>query len=261
MEFLNAENPFGAPVYRFGSVSSTMDEAKRLAAAGCRNGTVAVADVQEAGRGRIPGRVWRSEPGESLLCTTVLRFPSLREMPAALTLRVGLAAAAAIERTAPFPPGSVQVKWPNDVLAVQTGTLPSRGKKLCGILCESDGSAVYVGTGFNLAQRAFAPEIREKATSILLETRAETTREALLEAFLSELDSVLRIRGGEWKDRLESRLFRRGESVRFETGAADSGAVVSGTLVGIGPGGEALIAVEGEPVPRAFVSGELRVYD
>ena len=258
METMNVANPFGAPVYRFGRVASTMDEARKLAAGGCPHGTAAVADSQASGRGRTSGRAWLAEPGESLLFTTVLRYPSLRDLPSALTLRVGLAAAAAIESAAPFPLGSVRVKWPNDVLSVRPES--GRGKKLCGILCESDGSAVYVGVGINLTQRAFPPEIEDKAGSILMETGSETSRTGLLERFLSEFAAVLGVSDGGWRRLLEERLYLRGEVVRFEAGAADSGVVITGTLVGVGPGGELLIEPEGEAAPRAFASGELRVY-
>lgn len=261
MEDYSAANPFGAPVYRFERVSSTMDEAKRLAAEGCPQGTVVTADTQEKGRGRIEGRAWRSESGESLLCTTILRYPSLSALPSALTLRVGLAAAEAIEGAAPFPQGSVRVKWPNDVLAVRDSGPRAVGRKLCGILCESDGSAVYVGTGFNIAQRDFPPELRRKAGSIYTETKTAPEKETLLYAFLSGLKEILLDRSDSWRERLESRLFRRGEIVRFETGAADSGRVVEGTLIGIGKAGELLIRPTGEEDERSFVSGELRVYD
>ncbi|MFA6507441.1 MAG: biotin--[acetyl-CoA-carboxylase] ligase [Treponemataceae bacterium] len=261
MESLGSHNPFGAPIYSFKQVSSTMDEARRVAASGCPNGTVVIADIQEAGRGRIAGRSWRSGRGESLLCTTILRFPSLDSLPSALTLRVGLAAAYAIEDVAPFPVGCVRVKWPNDVLAEQAGTSPSVGKKLCGILCEADGSAVYVGTGFNIAQREFPPEISGKASSIFLETMTEPSRESLLTAFLTRLAGVVLDTSNAWKTQLENRLFRRGERVRFETGMADSGVLIEGILVGIGAAGEVLIRADGDTAAKAFVSGELKVYE
>jgi len=261
MDSLRFPNPFGAPIYSFERVSSTMDEARSIAGSGCPSGTVVIADIQEAGRGRIAGRSWRSAGGESLLCTTILRFPSLHSLPSALTLRVGLAAAAAIEDVAPFPAGRVRVKWPNDVLAEQAGTSPTRGKKLCGILCEADGSAVYVGTGFNIAQREFPPEIRGKASSIFLETKMEPSRESLLTAFLSRLADIVPDTSNKWRTQLENRLFRRGERVRFEIGAADSGILIEGVLVGIGADGEVLIRADGDAEAKAFVSGELKIYD
>ncbi len=253
-----AINPFGAPIRHFERVSSTMDEARKLAAEGCPHGTVAAADFQESGRGRVRGRLWDAEEGAALLCTTILRFGSISRMPAALTLRAGLAAAEAIEATGGFSHGRIQVKWPNDVLALIPGTLPSLGRKLCGILCESDGEAVYVGTGFNIAQSRFPSDIAGKATSMLIETGDAPRREAVLAAFLERLRSI--IADERWKERLEARLFRKDERVVFETGAADSGKLVEGTLAGIGAGGELLIRPDGESNPRAFVNGELKVY-
>jgi len=261
MEDPASRNPFGSPVYRYGRVSSTMEKARGLAAEGCPHGTVAMADFQESGRGRIPGRTWSAEPGSALLCTTVLRFSSFAAVPPALTLRVGLAAAEAIEEVGAFPPDRIKLKWPNDVLAESGGPAPSSALKLCGILCESDGAAVYVGAGFNIAQKDFPPEISRKATSIFRETGTAPGRDVLLEAYLRKLGAVLGDPGDGWRIRLEQRLFRRGERVRFEAGAADSGAIVAGILVGIGTGGELLIRTGEDAEPKAFASGELKLYD
>ena len=127
METTKVDNPFGAPVYCFDRLTSTMDQARAAAAEGATHGTVIVAEAQDAGRGRIAGRLWRSAPGESLLSTTILRYPSLAALPSALTLRIGLAAAEAIESAAPFQAGFVRVKWPNDVLAVREHAPLARG--------------------------------------------------------------------------------------------------------------------------------------
>ncbi|MDR3146361.1 MAG: biotin--[acetyl-CoA-carboxylase] ligase, partial [Treponema sp.] len=66
MKTLAIANPFGAPVYHRERVSSTMDEARILAAAGEAGGTVIAADFQEAGRGRTRGRTWTADPGKNL---------------------------------------------------------------------------------------------------------------------------------------------------------------------------------------------------
>ncbi len=257
-------NPFGAPSYRIERTGSTMDEGKTLAAEGASSGTVIMADFQEKGRGRVRGRQWVSTPGESLLCTALLRFDSLAAMPEALPLRVGLAAARAIEELSPDLATRVQVKWPNDVVI--------QGRKLCGVLCEGDGRVAYIGTGFNITQRTFPQDLAHKASSLLLETlRAKgldggeeipalcnDSRGRLLEAYLCQLKAILEDASDQWLGDLNGRLFRRGERVRFEAGIADSREVVDGVLAGVGTQGELILQVDGEE--RRYVTGELLVY-
>ena len=131
-------NPFGAPVFYQAETGSTMDDAReivhRFTAEGIpvAEGTVAAAGFQHGGRGRIPARKWDSPPGENLICTTILHFPP----PACITLRTGLAVAETFARFLPAGAGDVEIKWPNDVLCA--------GRKLAGILCESDGRFVYL---------------------------------------------------------------------------------------------------------------------
>ena len=258
MKTIPITNPYGAPVYSMERTPSTMDEARSLAARGVLSGTVIMADMQEAGRGRIPGRTWTSAAGESLLCTAILRYATFRDIPAALSLRAGLAAARTIELVAPELEGRVRVKWPNDVLVVSEDGV---GKKVCGILCESDGAAVYIGSGFNLLQEAFPAGIAGKASSIRLETGRRIDRTAVLETYLGELRRILDPSAdAAWREELEARLYRRGQRVEFEPGLADSGRSVFGVLEGIGPGGELLIRPDGEVPLVSFPTGELRVY-
>ena len=135
------QNPWGgAPIWVRERTSSTMEDARELARAGCPSGTVVVAGFQEKGRGRVPGRVWISAPGESLLATVVVNladtaFP-LRQLP----LRAGVAAALAVEETTGIAP---RIKWPNDLMW--------NGKKLAGLLCEASGGTGLIGIGMNLA--------------------------------------------------------------------------------------------------------------
>jgi BirA family biotin operon repressor/biotin-[acetyl-CoA-carboxylase] ligase len=245
-------NPFNAPVYHEESVSSTMDISRSLAAQGSPHGTVVAADFQEAGRGRIHGRAWRMEKELSLPFTVLLRYNRIEDIPAALTLRAGLAVSLAIEDFAPVLHGKVQVKWPNDIII--------DAKKAAGILCEGDGT-VHVGIGINFAQKEFPAELREKAVSIALAAKSDYTPEqrfVLLEKILSRLYEELQ--GAEdWKNRLEERLYKIDEQVLFIEGAAESGKEIRGRLTGIGEGGELLITAEGETEARAFVTGELRV--
>jgi len=232
-----------------------------LAGRGEPHGTVIAADFQKAGRGRIKGRFWDMEKGSSLAFTILLRFPGVENIPRALTLRAGLALSLAVEDFAPVLAGRVLIKWPNDILI--TGS----ARKLAGILAEADGGIVHIGMGLNVAQKQFPDFLRNKATSISLAIGAAsggeiTTEErfTLLEKILVRLYNEIEAAGGEatdWKSRVESRLYKKGEQISFAEGAADSGKMVNGVLTGIDSGGELLIMPSGGGEPRSFTAGEL----
>jgi BirA family biotin operon repressor/biotin-[acetyl-CoA-carboxylase] ligase len=127
----------------FESLGSTNSYLLEQAAEGAFEGTVAVADHQWAGRGRLDRR-WESPPGSSLL-TSILFRPTFD--PAELhlcTAAVALAAAEACRRVAGVGP---VIKWPNDLLVGEA--------KLAGVLAEADftgdACAVVVGIGINVA--------------------------------------------------------------------------------------------------------------
>jgi BirA family transcriptional regulator, biotin operon repressor / biotin---[acetyl-CoA-carboxylase] ligase len=189
---LNA-SPAPAPlVVTLKRVDSTQRVAFALAADGALDGTVVVADVQTAGRGRH-GRVWEATSGTSLLAS-IVRRPRL---PVArwplLSLVTAVAVAEALEQTAGLP---TRLKWPNDVLAGD--------RKLAGILLESrlwPAPVVVIGVGINLSQRRFAGPLASRATSVFLETGRVLDRDTALPAVVSAL--------GAWHGRLETEGFER----------------------------------------------------
>jgi BirA family biotin operon repressor/biotin-[acetyl-CoA-carboxylase] ligase len=265
------ESPLGAPVWYRDRVSSTMDLARIFAAEGAPHGAVVWAGWQDAGRGRGRERSWGGDAGKNLFCTVIFHYSGVAPhsggaMPEAFTLRVGLAVSLAIEEYAPLLAGRVRVKWPNDIMLL----LPGRGAGKCaGILTESDGKAVYLGMGINVAQEDFPPDLRSKATSILLARRAlepEADAAPDLKRLLFHILGRLRVEfdpgapDGDWRPRLEERLYLRGMPVRFFAGAADRGRTIRGTLAGIGRGGELLLVPQGAREPEAFITGELDVY-
>jgi BirA family biotin operon repressor/biotin-[acetyl-CoA-carboxylase] ligase len=258
MRQLSIYSPFHAPVYHEETVASTMDVSRLLAAQGEPHGTVITADFQQAGRGRVRDRCWNMEKLTSLPFTILLRYPQIESIPAALTLRTGLAAARAIEDFAPALAGKVRIKWPNDIMI--------DARKAAGILTEAGGGTVFIGIGVNMAQKQFPAALQNKAVSIGLAAGINITSEkrfTLLEKILACLyDEIEPPRGAAagWQSRLERRLYKKGEQVRFAEGAAGSEKITEGRLAGLGPGGELLIVPNGESVTRSFITGELRVY-
>jgi len=124
------------------STTSTLDVAHRLAADGAPAGTLVVANEQTAGRGR-GGKSWQSLAGEGLWLTLVER-PKDNSGLGVLSLRIGIAAAEALDRFAAEP---IRLKWPNDLYIDQ--------RKLGGILVEARWREqavewVAIGLGINV---------------------------------------------------------------------------------------------------------------
>jgi len=272
MTTLDMKNPFNAPVYHEEIVSSTMDVSRQLAARGAQSGTVITADFQEAGRGRIRGRIWEMEKGAGLCFTVLLRYSRIEDIPAALTLRAGLAVSLAIEDcvmeaslSKEKSQGMIKIKWPNDIMI--------GGRKAAGILCEANEEVVHIGVGINVTQKEFPVHLREKAANVMANNDQfilnggesfNNVRFYLLEKILNEIYKELdaeesgKDTGGEsWKRRIERRLYKKGEQVLFIEGAAGSGREVRGRLAGIGDGGELIILPENENKERSFITGEL----
>jgi BirA family transcriptional regulator, biotin operon repressor / biotin---[acetyl-CoA-carboxylase] ligase len=158
------------------TTDSTMVDAARLAAAGCPQGTVVVAEEQTAGQGRH-GRSWHSEKGAGLYVSIVLR----PQLPAGsiltLTLALGLAAQEAILHATGI---ACDLKWPNDILA--------GGKKCAGILAHRTGDAVITGIGINVNQETLPADIRGLATSLRVLSGRVQSREDLLVHLLLSVD-------------------------------------------------------------------------
>jgi BirA family biotin operon repressor/biotin-[acetyl-CoA-carboxylase] ligase len=167
------------------STASTNVDAFRLAEDGAAEGTVVLADSQTGGKGRR-GRIWASPAGVNLYCSVVLRPSIMPHEAPQLTFLSAVAAARAIEQTTELTP---EIKWPNDVLI--------SGKKVAGLLnemnAETDGiNFVILGIGINLNMTAdqFPVELRNPATSLLLESGSRVDRSRFTGILLNELDRL-----------------------------------------------------------------------
>ena len=176
----------GKRIFYHRRISSTMDEAERLAIGGVEEGAVILSEEQTGGRGRFQ-RQWISQPG-NLYVSIVLR-PSLQGLPY-VSMICGVAAARAIRKSTGLMP---TIKWPNDV---RIG-----GKKVCGILVQNtlqDNHVQYaiVGIGVNVSLDPIAVGLGDIATSLNIEAGRTVDRQALLRRLLQELDDLyLPLRG------------------------------------------------------------------
>ena len=152
---------------------------KRLAKEGASEGTLALAEFQSAGRGRL-GRSWEVPEGTSVMMSILLRPKFEPQYAPTLTLVMGMAVAKAVKNLG----FDVSIKWPNDVVVSH--------KKICGILTEMgvrDGKIDYavIGVGINVNIKKFPEEMADKATSLYLESGKEFDRSQIpglvMEAF------------------------------------------------------------------------------
>jgi len=163
-------------------IDSTNRFARQLAEEGYPEGTLVMADRQTAGKGR-KGRYWFSLAGKSLTYSFLLRpEEKVPDQCGQLALMVGLALVQALEAIG-FAP---QLKWPNDVLI--------NGKKVAGILLESsiDSGRIHwvvigIGINLNLEMKDFPHEIRNQATSLLIEGKQPVFPEFIIGRFLEKL--------------------------------------------------------------------------
>ncbi|GAB4543861.1 MAG: hypothetical protein Kow0063_37410 [Anaerolineae bacterium] len=206
------------------AVGSTNDELKRLADEGAPEGTLAIADEQVAGRGRLD-RTWIAPAGSSLLMSLLFRPTFLAPTRAQqLTMVCSLAIADAVNQVTGLRPA---LKWPNDLLL--------EDKKLAGVLTESclaltsaasagrevgsgrdDALAwVIVGVGLNvnvdftgesLLRRW--PDLASTATSLSMVLGRPVSRLQLLQSYLVAVETRYNaLRSGisphpEWAARL-----------------------------------------------------------
>lgn len=144
----------------------------------CSDIFVAVAEEQSEGRGQR-GAVWCSAKGENLLFSMLVRPPQLLvsefymlSVVAAVSLRTAMLC---------YGIDSV-IKWPNDIYC--------NGKKLAGILLETDMEASYVsqavvGVGLNVNQQIF-PSMSRQPVSMATICGSVFDCNDVLMAFLKE---------------------------------------------------------------------------
>lgn len=241
---------FGNHILYKEKMDSTNMELKRQAEAGAPEGTLAVTECQQQGKGRR-GREWSSPKGTGIWMSFLLRPLIKPEKVSGLTLVAALAVSRAVEQVTGLKP---QIKWPNDLVLHE--------KKICGILTEMSSEMdfihyVVVGIGINVNRKEF-PEELPFATSLFLEGGREYNRaelaasvlwafEAYYEEFLSRgsLEGLL----AEYN----SRLVNRDSQVQV----IKDGESLQGIARGINARGELL--VETEKGTEVILSGEVSV--
>lgn len=178
----------------YGSVDSTNNVLKGLAADGAPGGTVVLADGQSGGRGRR-GRSFVSPAGVGVYLSYLFKPEGGFEKLAALTGWTAVAVADAIRAACGV---EARIKWVNDLLV--------NGKKVGGILTEAmvtggsgavDACVIGIGVNVNDATGDFPPELAGIATSLSMECGGKSFCRSRLAA---EIIWAMDVLAAKWPD-------------------------------------------------------------
>jgi BirA family biotin operon repressor/biotin-[acetyl-CoA-carboxylase] ligase len=224
---------------------------------GLADGTVMTAHRQTGGKGRR-GRSWDDGDGENIAFSILLTPDMDPGRASMLTIVAAMAVADAINGVLAREKEDLRcgIKWPNDIIMDR--------KKVCGILTEMSAEPdhidyVIIGIGINVNASSFPEELRDRATSILLQSGVRTDRSALISAVLNRFE----LRYGRFletldlsglKEEYEGRLTGLGKKVRV----LDPCGEFEGICRGIDEAG-ALLVETPENGLRRITSGEVSV--
>ncbi len=233
-------------------VDSTNNEARRLADQGAPHGTLVVAELQTAGKGRR-GRFWTSPKGSGIWMSLILRPDFAPEQASMLTLVAAMAVETGIRK---ITGQDCRIKWPNDIVL--------DGKKICGILTEMSTEEdcirhVVVGIGINVNILEFPEEIGKTATSLALKSGKEIRRAPLVNAVMQAWEDYY----GRYRETLDMSGLREEYNGRLvncerEVKVLAPKGEYCGISHGINDAGELLVELENGEL-REVISGEVSV--
>ncbi len=146
------------------------------------NFTFVSADFQSAGRGRN-NRNWKSEKGENLLFSLLIKDESLIKEFKSLSIISALSVIEAID----LP--ELSIKWPNDVYY--------KDNKLAGILLEGVSTdkieCLIIGIGINVNQKEFIGDYKREPTSLCKILNKDINIETLKEKVYKQIESNFKL--------------------------------------------------------------------
>ena len=169
------------------TVGSTNDYALKLLSEGKTDTFAVIAEHQSNGHGRL-GRSFHSPDGVGIYMTLIVENRKIKNLKL-LTSLAGLAVAEAIDK---LYETDCKIKWPNDIFLCD--------KKICGILTKlvSDRNTgkithalVGIGVDVNNERKDFPDELKEIASSILIETGKFKDKKLLEEEIIKRTDELL----------------------------------------------------------------------
>lgn len=192
----------GRKIFYFKEIDSTNTFAKTLAEKDKEEGTVVIAEKQNAGRGRFD-RVWFSPAGGIYL--SIILKPEISLIRSfKITLLAGVSTSSAIEKLVGL---KTFLKWPNDVLF--------NSRKISGILTEVYNKIfiiVGIGINTNISLNKFPEDLRGSITTVKKELGREISNYKLIRILLEEFEkNYLILKEGkdeeilkEWKEKSQT---------------------------------------------------------
>jgi BirA family transcriptional regulator, biotin operon repressor / biotin---[acetyl-CoA-carboxylase] ligase len=170
----------------FLQLPSTQDKAWELVSNGAPSGSLVIAGVQTAGRGR-QGRIWHSPAGS--LCFSLVLFPISSRQSNGITLSAARALQLALKSALGL---ETRLKLPND--------LYFQGKKLAGIILEVKKDRAVLGVGLNVnCKTAWPAGVCAVSLREILNRRV--SRCTVLSAFLSNFQKET-LTSGVFEDKI-----------------------------------------------------------
>lgn len=243
----------GKNLYYEEKVDSTSNLARDLAAKGAKNGSAVIADCQEKGRGRN-GKTWSSPCGCNIYMSILLKPKFSPEIAQGMTLIAAVSVADSILELTGLAP---KIKWPNDILI--------NSRKVSGILTEMstrnkliDHIIVGIGLNVNAERDSFGPEIRDIASSLLIESGKEEhiDRNRMISSILNKFDRYyemfLSTGLSPVLEQYQKYFGMMGKEIEIKV----NGKTVKGIIAGIDPMGALLLKTADNQLERV-VSGEI----
>jgi BirA family biotin operon repressor/biotin-[acetyl-CoA-carboxylase] ligase len=204
------------------------------------DGAVAWTDFQTAGRGRH-GRVWEASRGASVLLSVLLLEPANSPLIQYASVAAAIAVCEAIGAATVCKP---RLRWPNDVVI--------SGRKVAGVLAESvargERRAIVIGVGVNCLQHVghFSGDLRDKATSLEIDSQDAISRPAVAAAIIQQLDRQLAAMVAEFDAgaALREAWRRHSDDAGRHVRLVENGREFAGTIVELGDEGGLVVQLD-----------------
>lgn len=234
---------------------STNDDLWELGRQGAEEGTVVIAEMQRAGKGRR-GRQWVSPPNRNLYMSVLLRPPFPPADAAMISLLAGVVLCETMHEVFQL---RAAIKWPNDLLL--------EGMKAAGILAEmqAEQESIHflilgIGVNLNMDPDMFPKDLRYPATSVQIVSGKSVERLPFVRRLLENLDSGyqrLLSEGGAWV--LEEWIrccAHPGERLEVSTGQGD----LRGRFRGLDEEGSMILEISPARTEKIRAGDVIRVY-
>lgn len=175
----------GREVHCYEELGSTNDQGRMLAEQGAPDGTLVIAEMQNAGKGRM-GRKFFAPPGSGIWMSLILK-PDIPPVDASMITLIG---AMAVQKTLKSFNLDSGIKWPNDLVIDR--------KKVTGILTEMSAGPdqvnyIVIGIGINVNMKSFPEELKENAISMAMASGKNYHRAEIIQQVMKNFEDTYRI--------------------------------------------------------------------